>query len=734
LLSIATRAARALGVMDVATQHARRWQAAGAVHGDVGAELAALYQLARVRWVAGDPAGHAGAVRAAMALAELDGGPSNLALAFAMTAEQALLEDRGDEAVEFADRSLASDVDGTSEAAHVSALVTRGAALTTTVDRRAEGLAELEDTLAEAERVGDTLSQQRAYANLIVGQMWHWPAARTARVFRECRRLAEQSGDFHIWPVVSAVVGLQLAFIAGDVAQAHAVLDEMRSERLTTQPTAAHWRDALFRTRLAIEAGDFAQAERILGGFADDEADGWQWPPSAEPWRLALAAECAIRSGRPDDGVAQLRRAAAAVEAERSDRIMSIGAPKGKPWVLEALVSAVRAGIATAPVREILDRLDQPGQAQRWPYPRNERHAAAALLEAEHEVEAAEAAYDAALACPGHWEAFTAADAYLGRARCRRALGRTDEARADADAASALLERWPGWRRAEADGFRAELGVAEGPETVAAASPGEPVDSEPVERPTSFRVLGDIGVFVDATPASITGRPRRLLAILLAHAPGPVDADRLAELLWGDALPASATNSLQSHLSRLRRVVGAGRLLSGPAGYSLVVTGDEVDTGRFERSLVEARADAAAGRVAEAAAAYSRALALWRGRPFAEFADEEFAAPVVVQFEQLRLAAIEEFVECRLALGEHAQLVGELERLTLEHPLRERLWAQRMLALYRAGRQADALRAFGDLRHALASELGISPGADAVRLEAAILAQDPSLHLDASAG
>jgi DNA-binding SARP family transcriptional activator/class 3 adenylate cyclase len=738
LLSLATRAARALGVIDVATQHARRWQAAAAVAGDVATELAALYELARVRWVAADPAGHAAAVRAALALVELDRAPPNVALAYSIAAEEALLENRGEAAIEFADRCLVSDVDGTSETAHLSALVSRSGALTTTVDRSAEGYSQLEDALAEAERTGDTLAQQRAYASLLIGQVWHWPAARTANLVRQCGRLAEHSGDLHIWPVISAVVGMQLAFIAGDMAQAQLVLVEVRAERLTSHPTAAHWRDVLYEARLAIETDDVDRAARMVDEFVDDGAGGWRWPPSGAPWRLALAAACAARAGRLEDAVVALRAAVAATELEGTDRVLSIGAPGGRTWVLDALVSAVRAGLAPSTARTILERLgDGAAAMQVWPYPRSERHALAAVLEAEGNLAEADAAYSAAIQSSGHHEACLLADAYLGRSRCRLGLAREHDARADADAAAGLLTRWPGWRQQEVDAFRRSLGG----DAAASASPEAavtPVASEEAgsaereEGVLTFRVLGDVAVLRAGAPASITGRQRRLLAVLLAHA-GPVDSDRLADLLWGGAPPDSATNSLQSHISRLRRVVGSDRLLAGRAGYSLVLADDELDVGRFEQSVASARADAAAGRVAEAVADYSRALALWRGRPFAEFADEEFAVGRATQVEQLRLAAIEEVVECRLALGEDAQLVAELERLTLEHPLRERLWSQRMLALYRAGRQADALRAFADLRHVLASELGISPGPEAARLEAAILAQDPSLHLGSSA-
>jgi DNA-binding SARP family transcriptional activator len=737
LLTVATRSARALGVVDVAIAHARRWQTTAALRGDVQSELAALYQLARIRWVAADSAGHADAVRAALALAQEEDTPAGRAVAFAMAAEKALLDDRGDEAIDYAARALAIETDDATETARLSALVSMGAALTTVPGRDAEGIALLESALADAERAADTFAQQRAYANLVVTQLWHWPAQRTTQMVRQCRRLAEQTGDFHVWPIVSSVVGSQLAWIAGDASAARRVLDDVRAERLTPHPGPAHWREVLFDALLAIESDDTDAATETLRTFdQSSSAGGSRWPSIAGPWRHAVAAQVAARTSDLPAALAHLRSAATATHEEGADRILSAGAPAGRGWVLDALVVALRAGLSAADGRAVLSALedgDRPVRA--WPHPRNELHADAALLEAEGQIAEADARYAAALACPGNREACWLADAHLGRARCLHALGRDADSVPECAEAIRLLRHWPGWRHAAAWSLGQGLEPAGTPAAVDDEPTVELPDPAGIAAPLAprriveFRVLGDVAIVVDGTPVVVgSGLQRRLLAVLLASG-GPVGMDRLAEVLWDGVPPDSAMNSLQSHISRLRRLVGAERLVSGPAGYTLVVLDDDLDTTRFDRGIDAARAALAEGRCASAVRLFEGALGLWRGPAFAEFADAEFARSRSVQLEQLRLAAVEDLIDCRLVLGQHAQVLGELQRLTLDHPLRERLWAQRMLALYRSGRQSDALRAFADLRRVLADELGISPGSDVTRLEAAILAQDPALGL-----
>jgi predicted ATPase/DNA-binding SARP family transcriptional activator len=223
------------------------------------------------------------------------------------------------------------------------------------------------------------------------------------------------------------------------------------------------------------------------------------------------------------------------------------------------------------------------------------------------------------------------------------------------------------------------------------------------------------------------GGPRRrlLVAALLLRANEPVAADVLAQTLWGDDAPPTAGKALQVQVARLRRALGPAvdRLETVSGGYRLVVKPGELDAERFQRACDGARALPPA----ETAAVVRDALALWRGPAIADLRYAAALQPDIRRLEELRGAALEERVEAELALGEHARLVGELEALIGEHPLRERLRAQHMLALYRAGRHADALAAFRTARDALDVELGLEPGPELRRLERAILTHDPAL-------
>ena len=247
---------------------------------------------------------------------------------------------------------------------------------------------------------------------------------------------------------------------------------------------------------------------------------------------------------------------------------------------------------------------------------------------------------------------------------------------------------------------------------------------------TDFRILGPLEVAEGGQPVSLTGaRQRALLAILLLHAGETVSTDRLIDELWGDDPPAAGFAALRVRVSQLRRALGpAGELLVTRApGYALALAPEQLDLRRFER-LVEAGDRALAGDdPATAAERLSEALALWRGPPLADFSYAPFARGAIVRLEELRLAAIELRVEAQLALGQHARLAGELQALVLEHPLRERLCGQLMLALYRDGRQADALEAYRAARRRLVDEMGLEPGPGLHELERRILAQDEGL-------
>ncbi|WP_246259842.1 AfsR/SARP family transcriptional regulator [Streptomyces typhae] len=265
-----------------------------------------------------------------------------------------------------------------------------------------------------------------------------------------------------------------------------------------------------------------------------------------------------------------------------------------------------------------------------------------------------------------------------------------------------------------------------------------------------FGVLGPLAVWTsDGTEVAVPGaKVRALLAHLLVHPGRPVSADRLIDGLWGERLPEHPANALQGKVSQLRRVLEraepGGRSLvgSGPAGYALRVTADAVDTGRFALLLGRARAldrtrtldgtRAARGpRDTEAAVARGRllgeALALWRGDAFADFAGDAFARGAIDRLEEERLTAREEQAEARLESGEHGPLAADLADLVARHPLRERLRAAQLRALYRSGRQTEALAAYEDLRRRLADDLGLVPGPELLALHGAILRQDPEL-------
>ena len=231
-----------------------------------------------------------------------------------------------------------------------------------------------------------------------------------------------------------------------------------------------------------------------------------------------------------------------------------------------------------------------------------------------------------------------------------------------------------------------------------------------------FRILGPLDVVEGERVVGLAGaKHRALLAMLLLHANEVVSTERLIDALWEDERPEKPQKALQLYVSQLRKALGRDRVETQAPGYLVRVRGDELDLGRFQ-SLVED------GRLEEA-------LALWRGPPLAEFAYERFAQGEIARLEELHLACLERRIEHDLDAGRHPELVGELEALVQEHPLREELRAQLMLALYRSGRQAEALAAYQDGRRVLVDELGIEPGRSLRELEKAILAQDPSLDL-----
>jgi DNA-binding SARP family transcriptional activator/pimeloyl-ACP methyl ester carboxylesterase len=250
-----------------------------------------------------------------------------------------------------------------------------------------------------------------------------------------------------------------------------------------------------------------------------------------------------------------------------------------------------------------------------------------------------------------------------------------------------------------------------------------------------MRILGPLEVVGEGGPIEVPGgKARLLLAALVVHANRVVSTDRLFEFLWRGQLPATAANTLQTYVSHLRRSLEPDRaprqrsrvLIAQDPGYVLAVDPDKLDAVRFERLVGEARPvlDSAPDI---AAARLRTALSLWRGEPLADFTFEPFAQSEITRLTELRLAALEDRIEAELALGDHGRLCGELAQLVREHPLRERLSGQLMVALYRCGRQAEALRVYADLREALVEQLGIDPNLALGRLEGAILRHEPEL-------
>jgi DNA-binding SARP family transcriptional activator len=244
-----------------------------------------------------------------------------------------------------------------------------------------------------------------------------------------------------------------------------------------------------------------------------------------------------------------------------------------------------------------------------------------------------------------------------------------------------------------------------------------------------FRVLGPVEAVVDGRSVSLpAAKPRALLALLLLRRNRVVAVDELIDELWGDDPPETAAKALQVYVSQLRKAIGSDRVLTKPPGYSLRVDEGELDLDAFERLVSEGRERLAAGDPRAATLRLEEALKRWRGPALAEFPSQALQE-AGARLEESRVAAVEDRIDADLALGRHDRVVPELEELVAQHPLRERPRGQLMLALYRAGRQADALDLYRRTREVLVEELGIEPSADLQELERAILRQDPDLKV-----
>jgi DNA-binding SARP family transcriptional activator/streptogramin lyase len=253
-----------------------------------------------------------------------------------------------------------------------------------------------------------------------------------------------------------------------------------------------------------------------------------------------------------------------------------------------------------------------------------------------------------------------------------------------------------------------------------------------------FRILGPVELVSDGRVVALgPSKQRALLAILLLHLNEVVSRARLIDDLWGERAPETAAASLHTYVSQLRKLLEGGNgseprvLLTRAPGYLLVLDPDQVDLARFERLAREGKQQLAADNAQAAAETLAQALSLWRGAPLAEFGPAPFALAESLRLQELKISALEDRIEADLVLGRHQDLIAELETLGREHPFRERLHGQLMLALYRSGRQAEALDIYRQSRRRLVEELGIEPGPALQQLEQAILRHDPAIAVEA---
>jgi DNA-binding SARP family transcriptional activator/pimeloyl-ACP methyl ester carboxylesterase len=235
---------------------------------------------------------------------------------------------------------------------------------------------------------------------------------------------------------------------------------------------------------------------------------------------------------------------------------------------------------------------------------------------------------------------------------------------------------------------------------------------------------------VDGSPAGTVlgaAKERSLLAALALNPGGVVPVDSLIAALWGEDPPAAARKTLQTYVWNLRQALGADAIATEPPGYALRIAPGDVDVGRFRALVRDGEAAMAAGDPAKASAVLGEAVALWRGEPFSGVAEHTGLAGEAVRLKQEYLSALETRISANLAAGRHTELVGELEALVRDHPFRERLWGYLMVALYRCGRQADALATYRRARELLVEELGLEPGGELRRIEESILRHDESV-------
>ena len=291
-----------------------------------------------------------------------------------------------------------------------------------------------------------------------------------------------------------------------------------------------------------------------------------------------------------------------------------------------------------------------------------------------------------------------------------------------------------GWAHAEQEPEERLEGTPDEPENSVAgeanvwATSSSAVPGSRAVAQADFRILGPVEVGDGDREVRLGGgKQRALLALLLVNANRTLAIDRIVDDLWGDDVPESAQKMVQIYVSKLRKALPPETLHTRPPGYALAIEPDRLDLHRFEALVAEAREAREAGLVQSAADGFREALSLWRGPALEEFSSEPFAPPEAVRLEEVRVGVLEERLETDLQLGRHSEIAGELEAVIARYPLRESFRRQHMLALYRSGRQAEALSAYQDARRVLADDLGIEPSPALRELERRILQQDSSL-------
>jgi DNA-binding CsgD family transcriptional regulator len=472
LLSAASKAAWMIGLLSQAIEHGERWHQEAAATGDPALEAKALIHLARLYWEARDFQLQWRTVWTALEIAKPLGESETLARAYSLVAEAHMLNDRQVEAVEWADKALAmADAVGC-PAVHASALVNKGSALADTPDRHDEGIALLEQAIAEAEAGDFGYVLHRALYNLLVHQVAVWPPERSHRVLRRMRETGERTGRGSEAPGW-AMHRSEIAIVEGDL---EAALAAIRSARRSELVPLEGWMDPLWldlhEVGLLVEAGDLDRATSLL------ERHGHRTDPGGDPgeaawlWAWLVSARLGVAARRGD------------LEATRAALAAHVTAPAWRSWKhgtlgIHSLVAAVQAGLPPDEVRPLLDAIDRatPDTGDRWsPGRAGRQHVEAALLEAAGDPAAALDAYRLVLAHQDLYRtAYLLADCHQGAARCLLALGDPPAALDHARQAARLLERWPGWRRGEAAALLRRLGKGPSP-------PADPTPLTPRER------------------------------------------------------------------------------------------------------------------------------------------------------------------------------------------------------------------------------------------------------------